>query len=46
MEIQRTQDSVRVHTRCLRKQGGAWEGWAIWPGASSSERRSWYEIEL
>jgi UDP-2,3-diacylglucosamine pyrophosphatase LpxH len=31
MEVQRTQDSVRVHTRCLRKQGGAWEGWAIWP---------------
>jgi small GTP-binding protein len=46
LEIARTRDRVRVHTRCRRKQGGAWEGWAVWPGASASERRTYYEIAV
>ncbi|HLL06699.1 MAG TPA: metallophosphoesterase [Myxococcaceae bacterium] len=46
LEIARTHDTVRVHTRCRRKQDGAWEGWAIWPGASAGERRTYYEVAL
>jgi GTPase SAR1 family protein/Icc-related predicted phosphoesterase len=46
LEFQRAYDRVRVHTRCLRNPGGAWEGWAVWPGASASERRTWYDFEL
>lgn len=46
LEVQRTHDSMRVHTRCLRKQGGAWEGWAVWPGATATERRTCYEVKL
>ena len=37
---------VWIHTRCLRKDGGAWEGWAVWPGSVSTERRTYYEIEI
>ncbi len=46
VELQREQNSVRVHTRCLYKAGGAWEGWAVWPAESSSERRTWYKFGL
>ncbi|MBN1203612.1 MAG: metallophosphoesterase [Myxococcaceae bacterium] len=46
LEVQRTHDSMRVHTRCMRKQGGAWEGWAVWPGATATERRTCYEVKL
>jgi hypothetical protein len=41
---QRDLRSMRVHTRCLRKQGGAWEGWAVWPGALPGEKRTYYEV--
>lgn len=46
MEIEHGLDGVRVHTRCRRKQDGAWEGFAVWPGASSTERRTYYDIAL
>lgn len=46
MEIDRDLSRIRVHTRCLRKDGGAWEGWAIWPGEGRGERRTYYEIPL
>jgi small GTP-binding protein len=46
LEIARTHDAVRVHTRCRRKQDGAWEGWAVWPGASSAERRIYHDVTL
>ncbi|HEX8537427.1 MAG TPA: metallophosphoesterase, partial [Cystobacter sp.] len=37
---------VRVHTRALLNKGGSWEGWAVWPGAKKSERRTYYEVPL
>jgi hypothetical protein len=30
----------------MRKEGGAWEGWAVWPGANAHEKRTYYEINL
>lgn len=46
LEVERDHSKVRVHTRCLRKDGGAWEGWPFWGGQSPSERRTYYEIQL
>jgi predicted phosphodiesterase len=46
LEVQRDLQSLRVHTRCMRKQGGAWEGWAVWPGEKPSERRTYYDVPL
>jgi small GTP-binding protein len=46
LEVRRDLRQLRVHTRCLRKQGGAWEGWAVWPGEKPSEKRSYYEVML
>ncbi|MFY0527867.1 hypothetical protein ACN28I_33525 [Archangium gephyra] len=46
MEVQRDLRGIRVHTRCLRKQGGAWEGWAVWPGQKPGERRTYYDVPL
>ena len=37
---------IRVHTRCMRKEKGAWEGWAVWPGDNAFEKRAFYEIKL
>lgn len=42
----RDQKKTRIHTRCLRKHGGAWEGWAVWPAQSPFNRRTFYEIDL
>ncbi|HEX9000120.1 MAG TPA: hypothetical protein VGB07_09505, partial [Blastocatellia bacterium] len=46
IEVARDHRRVRVHTRCLRKDGGAWQPWAVWPGSSGLERRGFYEIEF
>ena len=46
LEIQRDLRSMRVHTRGLRKQGGSWEGWAVWPGAKPGEKRTYYDVAL
>nr|WP_240486774.1 metallophosphoesterase [Hyalangium minutum] len=46
LEVQRDLKRMRVHTRCLRKQGGAWEGWAVWPGERPGEKRTYYEVTL
>jgi hypothetical protein len=46
VELWRDHSKMRVHTRCLRKQTGAWEGWAVWPGAGPGERRTYYEVSL
>ena len=35
---------IEVHTRCKMREGGAWEGWAQWPGAVPTERRTFYAI--
>jgi small GTP-binding protein len=46
LEVSRDLRHIRVRTRCLRKQGGAWEGWAIWPGATRDEKRTYYDVPL
>jgi hypothetical protein len=46
LEIARDHSTVRVHTRCLHKNGGAWEGWAVWPGDRDNERRTFYNLNL
>ncbi len=46
LEVQRDLRQLRVHTRCLRKQGGAWEGWAVWPGKETGEKRTYYDVTL
>jgi predicted phosphodiesterase len=46
LEVERDLTRVKVHTRSLRKEGGAWEGWAVWPGSSPNQRLTYYEIDL
>lgn len=46
LEVASNHSIIRVHTRCLRKPTGAWEGWAVWPGKSSHERQTYYDIHL
>jgi hypothetical protein len=46
LEGWRDHSKMRVYTHCLRKDGGAWEGWAVWPGAQATERRTYYDIQL
>ena len=47
LEIDRDLRGVRVHTRCMKKTGGAWEGWAVWPNPTDKHsRRCFYEILL
>jgi small GTP-binding protein len=46
LEIARDHSWVKVHTRHMRKDGGAWEGWAVWLGAGPHEKRTYYEIKL
>jgi serine/threonine protein kinase/nucleoside phosphorylase len=46
LEVRKDLQQLRVNTRCLRKQGGAWEGWAVWPGESPGSRRTYYEVQL
>jgi predicted MPP superfamily phosphohydrolase len=46
IEIPRDHSLIRVHTRCTRKEKGAWEGWTVWPGDNASEKRAFYEIKL
>jgi hypothetical protein len=45
LEVQRDLQRIRVHTRSLRRQGGAWEAWAVWPGVRGS-KSPFYEVEL
>jgi 3',5'-cyclic AMP phosphodiesterase CpdA len=46
LEIGADRQLVRVHTRSLRRSGGAWEPWCVWPGNAPGERRPFYEIDL
>jgi small GTP-binding protein len=45
LQVQRDLGRISVHTRCLRKEGGAWEGWARWPGPSGS-KLTYYDIDI
>jgi small GTP-binding protein len=46
IEVDPEHKRIRVNTRALRKKGGAWEGWAVWPGPTKDERRTYYEIKV
>jgi GTPase SAR1 family protein/predicted MPP superfamily phosphohydrolase len=46
IEIPRDHSLIRIHTRCLRKESGAWDGWAIWPGENAFDKKAFYEIKL
>jgi small GTP-binding protein len=44
LEIARDHRHIRVYTRCLRRDGGAWESWAVWPGNNANEPRAYYDL--
>jgi hypothetical protein len=46
LEVARDHSKIRVHTRALKKAGGAWEGWAIWPSQTSNTKSIYYDIIL
>ena len=46
LEIDRKLTKLRVYTRAMRKLGGAWEPWAVWPGHHPIERLSYYDVEI
>jgi hypothetical protein len=46
IEIPRDHSLIRVHTRCMRRESGAWDGWAVWPGDNASVKKAFYEIKL
>ncbi len=46
IQVARNHAWAKVHTRCLRKEGGAWEGWAVWPDEEVGRKRMYYEIRF
>jgi len=45
LEVWRDHSKMRVHTRCLRRDGGAWEGWAVWPHPTDAQAKlTYYDI--
>ena len=44
VEITPDHGSIKVYTRCMRKDGGVWEPHAIWPGDKPGEPRPYYVI--
>jgi hypothetical protein len=44
VEVARDQGRIKVYTRCMCKEGGAWEPHAIWLGDKPGERRAYYVI--
>jgi hypothetical protein len=46
IEIPRDHSLIRVHTRCMRRESGAWDGWAVWPGDKAFDKKAFYEIKL
>ena len=46
IEIPKDLSEIKVHTRCLRKEDGAWDAWAYWEGNSPEERLSYYRIPV
>jgi hypothetical protein len=45
-EVARDRSWIPVHTRCRRKEGVPWGGWAVWPGEKPTEPRTYYEVKL
>lgn len=46
LELARDHRQLRVHTRCQRTELSPWEGWAVWPDAERTSRRTFYELQL
>ncbi|HHT9135803.1 MAG TPA: metallophosphoesterase family protein [Candidatus Wunengus sp. YC60] len=47
IEILRDHSMIKVHTRCMRRDGGAWEPWAVWPDDTNKHtKKGYYEIKL
>ena len=46
LEIPPDRSIIRIHTRSMRKPGGVWEGWAIWPSEHKGKRQTFYDIQL
>jgi hypothetical protein len=47
LEVWRDHSKIRIHTRSLRRDGGAWEGWAVWPDAANRHARlTYYDLPL
>jgi predicted MPP superfamily phosphohydrolase len=47
LEISSDYCKVRVHTRCKKKDSGAWEGYAEWPDESNHNARlTYYDIQI
>lgn len=46
LEVKRDLSGLRVHTRAMRKQGGAWQGWPAWKGEGRGEMRTFYDEKL
>ena len=44
--LRRDLGDVRVHTRSLARDGGAWGGWAVWRGDEPESYRSFYDVSL
>ena len=46
IEVSRNLSSIRVHTRCMRKDAGSWEPWAVWPDDNKHSKKAYYEINM
>ncbi len=46
LEVSRDLSNLRVHTRCMRKEGGAWQGWAAWKGPEKGLMQTYYDVPL
>nr|WP_227027784.1 metallophosphoesterase [Corallococcus soli] len=46
IEVQRDLGRLTVHTRSRSQIGGAWTGWAKWPGATPRDKRTYYDVTL
>jgi small GTP-binding protein len=46
LEISHDNTKIRIHTRGMRKESGAWEGYAIWPTQDPTQYKTYYDIEL
>ncbi|NTX33487.1 metallophosphoesterase [Myxococcus sp. CA033] len=46
IEVKRDLSGIRVHTRSLRKQGGAWGPHAVWKGPEKNVMRAFYDVPM
>ena len=46
LEVARDHSWVKVHTRCRKKEDGAWTGWAVWDTDRPGVKQTYYEIKL